>query len=440
MLRVIMNTRFASPLAVVVSMLLVAIEIAACGDTRTPRGTGELDASTSDDASMSTDAADTDAMSEPDASRDGGRADLGSDGGVITDAGHDDGGDVDSGSVDAGTPGWTTETVITFASATGPLVEESVAIARDAADGIHLAYADYVSLHVQYAVRGVSGWESEPVAPTTAIGSPFALAVTTDGTPMVTGVDNETGDLVYASRVGGEWESTVIAPNGGASSLAVDSAGKPRIAWVDSDVNALKYAAWTGSEWTVEVVLTVDAAPEAPSLQLDRDGRPSIVFHDPVDYSVRWVRYDGAEWVQAFIQLGSVADLGGHPSHAFTADNRAVVVFGNVYDELAYHIRNLDGGYMTVSTASLRGDGIDQTLAIGSDGLFRIAFSDKFSHVLRLGVVDELSEGYPTVEDADATTGVAVQHAMVLDSHDVAHIAYIDSLSHSVRYTTQAPH
>lgn len=390
----------------------------------------EFDAST--DATMLTDAFRIDAP--VDASVDAALADAGDDAGSPGDGG----GPTDGGCPgDTGCPplGWRVETV-DLLGGSGPIVqEEIVAIAIDSSDNVHVAYVDG-ALQVRYATPGAGAWTSEVVAPSSILAAPMSLAVSSVGTPMISAVSAESNALVFAQLIGSTWETTVVDESGGPSSIVSDDFGHAHIAYVDAENNQLKYAHFSGFEWVVEVVLEVGDTPEAPSLEFDTSGRPSIVFHDPEEYSVEWVRFDGDAWVRQTVQGGSTADLGGHPSHAFDPSGFVFIVFGNVYDQLAY-ATDLGGSWTVVSSSIIGGDGLDQSIAIASDGLMRFAYQHSFFRGLNFALVEHESS-FPTVTTVDSSPAGPIRQDMALDSADQAHIVYIDLATRAVRYATQS--
>ena len=116
-----------------------------------------------------------------------------------------------------------------------------------------------------------------------------SLAVDPDGNPAVSYFDNNTQDLMFASRVGGEWTIETVASEGDVgrfSSLTFDTAGRPHISYFALP-DTVAYAVRSGGTWTVEtvgtlprVVIAFEGARRITDIAIDGAGVPHIAFTD----------------------------------------------------------------------------------------------------------------------------------------------------------------
>ena len=165
------------------------------------------------------------------------------------------------------------------------------------------------------------------------------LAVSPDGQPALSYYDGRSGDLIFASFDGANWNLETVASEGDVgkfSSLQIDGEGRPHITFYDDlggSAGRVLYAVRDAGSWTLEEIATLDdvrlgmtGARRNSSLALDADGVPHVAFsdQDSVSYATRT---DGVWDVvevatagdRAFGQLVSLkVDIAGIPHLAFT--------------------------------------------------------------------------------------------------------------------------
>ena len=144
----------------------------------------------------------------------------------------------------------------------------------DRAGNPHLSYISR-SGNLFYALRTTQSWQTQAVN-TNWLGlcRDSSLALDSSDAPRIAYhvtylPDNQNGPLayeylVYAQRIGADWQSQVIDSEwsgitGEQPSLIVDAADRPHIAYnYEPDYyfkHGVKYASWTGSDWKVEIVV-----------------------------------------------------------------------------------------------------------------------------------------------------------------------------------------
>lgn len=169
---------------------------------------------------------------------------------------------------------------------------------------------------VEYYELSDGGWE------VTEIGSGpveyewnVSLAVDPSGNPGISYFDNNTEDLMFASRSGGTWTIETVASEGDVgrfSSLAFDPEGRPHISYFALP-DTVRYAMRDGGSWTIEDVGTLDqvaiafeGARRITDIDVDANGIPRIAFAD--QEVVRFAVRDLGAW-----DVQDVATAGGRP-------------------------------------------------------------------------------------------------------------------------------
>lgn len=205
-------------------------------------------------------------------------------------------------------------------------------------------------------------WTAGVIDSTFAVVRWCSLALGPQGTPHVSYYDSLSGNLKYAVRTQGDWNTITVDSDGDVglyTSIAVDKDGMPHISYYDATNNALKYAVGTGSGWNIETVRTVSG--KWSSICIDDDGRPIIVYQMVVLADVRCAKRMSTGWHSKHIELdGTVGSYGT----SVAIDNLGRVV-STYYDETNGRLRVAwlarwppeSGGSMTAGIAGV-GEGL----------------------------------------------------------------------------------
>ncbi len=155
------------------------------------------------------------------------------------------------------------------------------AIAIDARDHIHLAYANVSSdiAGMRYAFWDGKSWSTEIVDGPEQnhggyVGHSACIALDKDGNPHISYVNQSTPSVKYAVRKNGRWDIQTVDTvlNVGypdRNSIAVDDEGRPYIGYYDAARGILKVAHQEGQKWLTETVDT-NASGFTSSMQIDQ--------------------------------------------------------------------------------------------------------------------------------------------------------------------------
>ncbi len=138
-----------------------------------------------------------------------------------------------------------------------------------------------------------------------------AIALDAAGNPHATFYDDQSADLMYASRADGAWTVTAIDTDGDVGRFAdmlLDAGDRPHVAYLDFDGDSsgtIKYALFEGGEWSIEEVDQLDSffigpagnmsgARNVISLAFDSEGNPVIAYSDQQSIKLAWRQ--GEEW------------------------------------------------------------------------------------------------------------------------------------------------
>jgi FlgD Ig-like domain len=151
-------------------------------------------------------------------------------------------------------------------------MNNSLSLAMDSQGNPRIAFTD--GFNLEYAEKSGGAWASSVVTNT---GEDCSLALDDLDNPHISFHDDITGDLRYATRIGGAWtiESVDTAGvTGRATAIALATGGSPSIAYIGN--GQLRFAFRLGGTWTIEVVNP--SAQGFPSIDVDAQGRPHIAF------------------------------------------------------------------------------------------------------------------------------------------------------------------
>jgi hypothetical protein len=217
------------------------------------------------------------------------------------------------------------------------------------------------------------GWRVERVDAGT--GAPW-LALDAAGDPHVAYL--AAGEIRYARRVGGLWQTRTVATGDlGPPVLALDAAGRPHLAFSDRG-GALRYAGPEASGWSVETYER--ASGGSRGLAVGPDGTVHVLFYHSgppyMDGALRYARRDPAGgWTLELVV--QALDTGAHHGLALDAAGVLHASIGagvHAAGEMRYGRR--DPGGWSIETVSTFGAAEDDAVALDPGGDPRIAYFD----------------------------------------------------------------
>ena len=179
----------------------------------------------------------------------------------------------------------------------------------------------------------------------------------------------------FAWDSGGTWHITNV-DFGGETSLARASNGVYHLVY--NGINGVTWATGGGANWNISPD-RVDTAvsPIQPAMVLDSAGRPHVAYFDfssAGQFALKYTRWNGTAWVRGTFE--TVATNAWFPwmqqNNRFIAVDpagRPHIVFANDIGDILY-FSLVNGSWQSEWVAT----GDDASLAIGSDGIPRIAF------------------------------------------------------------------
>jgi len=270
--------------------------------------------------------------------------------------------------------GWVTETV---ADAGDGGYYTSLAV--DDGGGVHVGYYYQVPFssvqRLEYAYRDATGWHVEELNSAYLYGS-LSLAMAPDGQPRL---GYSTNVVVYAWRTASGWQSEGAGAWGTDVSLALTADGQPRLSFYEGSANGLIFAYKDGTGWHVETVeADVGESGGHASLALDASGNPHVSYFAglPNEIALKYAFKDGEGWHVETVDAG----VGGwSTSIALGADGVPRIAYrtstGSGQGELKYASRET-GGWVA-GTVPTGGNVLDTvSLALDGDDLPHISFYD----------------------------------------------------------------
>lgn len=275
----------------------------------------------------------------------------------------------------------------------------------------HVAYRHNVTRSILHSWQSGGTWNTETVGPSTGTFT-TSVAISPGGNPSVSFGDGLFfGNLMFASRNAGSWESSVVARGsmadaGQFSSLAFDRQGIPHIAYNDGQILASLYYASlnrTTGEWAFSLIdddgaYTGDAGYSS-SLKIDAADRPHVAYISEDPWGLRYATsQDGTNWtVTKLDELG----YSNYFSRTYTGISLALDSRG--YPHISYYNQTAsDNAPVQIRYLSWNGTGWNrETVAMPAT--------------------------------RDFTTSLAI------DSRDIPHIAYCDVANEALMYATRSP-
>lgn len=254
------------------------------------------------------------------------------------------------------------------------------------------------------------------------------------------------GTVLFAAHVQAAWKITTIDPGGGGkfTTLLFDKAGNAHVSYVDDKVHQLKYAFWDHllHKW---FVMPVDNNCDGfSSMALDSYQHPHISYQPYGTGGLKYANWDGHRWHIETIHIDAKA-AEYYTSIALTPDDRPIITYYETIGALSVtfelHLRCVEwnGGYWQNSTIDWTpGSGKFNFLARGPEGQMAVAYADvKYEDSsLRFARWNGHSWQISILEGAQGPHPI-YSVSMLLDRHNVPHIAYTDVQNHEIKYATQ---
>lgn len=180
----------------------------------------------------------------------------------------------------------------------------------DQAGAVHLAYVDddqcdgQGTLH--YATNVSGDWVTTDLASVIAYITSYGMAwrVALDlgpgGAPRLVHLSGPSDEeRLWYSELSITWseEAVVLDEDMNHVALAVDNADQPHICYVRQDTNELRYATRSGGNWIYQTITDGDSY-RFTSIEVDGEGTPHVVFWNDTTSSVRYARPSGSFWTQ----------------------------------------------------------------------------------------------------------------------------------------------
>lgn len=209
------------------------------------------------------------------------------------------------------------------------------------------------------------------------------------------------------------------------ASLVIDSRDRPHISYIDEGNGTLKYAVQESGVWRTEIVAPVRFIAGPTSLALDPVGRPHISFVDGV--TLRYASFDGSRWNVSSVDL---AYEEGTNSLALGQDGLPRIAYA--WDTGLLRIAQWDGARwvrLTVEAETI----IARYVSLALDAIDSPQISYFGNGMLRYSI---WRGGAWTTETVDSGEGSGWFSQMVLDERGWPRIAYYDSGRRDLRFAS----
>jgi hypothetical protein len=226
----------------------------------------------------------------------------------------------------------------------------SLALLADSAGALHVAYYDYSLYRLRHAVNASGVWLLETI-------DPHALNVTTvamarDAADNLHLAYNPYGTVLYLTNAGGAWASLPVGGNvgygyGGATTcaIAVDAAGGAHVAEYDIKARLLRHTTNASGAWVGEVV---DAGADVglhTAIAVDAGGRVHIAYYDATHGDLRYATNASGAWVARTVD--SAGDVGQYAAIALDPAGRVHISYMDATSQSLKYATNVSGLWMT---------------------------------------------------------------------------------------------
>ena len=323
-------------------------------------------------------------------------------------------------------------------------IKPTLALGPDGAPAIAYLFESLSEGFVGYASAG-EGWAAENFVEGYFYG-PLDLAIDSDGEPNIVYHDHQDlefdqskGDLTFAIRGGGEWQTEALSDDGHDgwdSALVLGQDGVKHAFGIDpsqfGSTDGVEHYSYTDGSWTVQPIGSGAIAYEFNvSPALAPDGNPAVSYFNDRDGDLMYAEYDGANWtIETVATEGTVGKFSSLQIDGQGIPHIAFFEEGGASTGVVRYASRVDGEWQIEDIATL--DDVElgmlgarriTSLALGSDGEPRVAFSDRSS--LFYAVHD--ADGWAVEEVVSAASlplGQLV--SLKVDAANAPHIAYYE--------------
>jgi hypothetical protein len=248
------------------------------------------------------------------------------------------------------------------------------------------------------------------------------------------------GAFAVISTHAADWQSGVIdGPGGKFSSLRIDTYGNAHVSYVSG---MLQYSFWDHSlnRW---FTTALDRATGFCSLTLDSKQHPHISYPEYGSGKLKYTYWDGTAWKMQAVQI-QARIINYYTSIALDSKDNPSISFYEELGEGDYLLRlrmvTWNGKFWELKTVdSDHGSGKFSSIAINSAGYPEIAYGNvEYKNAsLRYARWNGRSWEITVLEGAGKPGTSMWSVALVLDKHDVPHIAYSDVINGIIKYATK---
>jgi hypothetical protein len=283
------------------------------------------------------------------------------------------------------------------------------------------------------------------------VGSDSAVAIGTDGNPIVAELDNTNTDLKVIACTDPACIGDVIVtpvdtgPVGLYNSIAIGADGLPVISYQDTASSDLKVAKCINATCTgASTITTLDATDLTgyfTSIAIGTDGNPVVAYFDntTTDLMVAKCQNPACTGSPVITTVEASADIVGYYAGiAVRADGRPIIAYADITTndlKVAACVNAACTGTATITTLDAAGaTGFYPSLALGRDGLAAIAYFDGTSNDLRFArCVSADCTGVPTLSTLDAYGNVGTYASVGIAGNGAPVIAEWDSTKFDLR-------
>ncbi len=277
------------------------------------------------------------------------------------------------------------------------------------------------------------------------VGVYTAIAIGTDGLPVISYYDSTNGDLKVAKcndaacTGGNETLSTVDSAGsvGAYTAIAIGTDGFPVISYYGNHLRVAKCndAACSGGDETLSIVDSAASLGYYTSIAIGTDGFPVISYYDSIFQYLKVAKCNDAACSggdETISTVDSAGQVGFWTSIAVGTDGFPVIsYYDNTNGDLKVAKCNdaaCSGGNETISTVDSAGQ--DQTsIAIGADGLPVISYYDSTNRDLKVAKCNDAacSGGDETISTVDSVGNVGTYTSIAIGTDGFPVISYHDS-------------